>query len=99
MAPAARALREAVSANLARVRERISGACARSGRDPREVTLVIVTKYGGVDLVSALLELGQLDLGENRSERILEIQAGLDPALPGPRWHMVGHLQRNKARK
>src|SRR4051794_21028468 len=94
---AARALREAVHSNLGRVRDRLAAACAKAGRDPSSVELVVVTKYGGPSLVEAFLEEGQRDLGENRAERIL----ALDATLPGerPRWHMIGHLQRNKARK
>ncbi len=93
---AARALREAVHANLGRVRERLGAACATAKRDPSSVELVAVTKYGGPALIEALLEEGQRDLGESRAERI----AALDAVLPGarPRWHMVGHLQTNKCR-
>jgi pyridoxal phosphate enzyme (YggS family) len=96
---AARALRDAVAANLGRVRDRLARACARAGRDPGEVTLVLATKYGALPYVATLVELGVLDLGENRAERILELDASLPSGLPRPRWHMIGHLQRNKARK
>src|SRR5688572_30059799 len=94
---AARALREAVHTNLGRVRERLAAACAKAKRDSSSVELVAVTKYGGPSLIEALLEEGQRDVGESRSERII----ALDVTLPGarPRWHMIGHLQRNKARK
>lgn len=97
--PVARALRDAVAVNLRRVREQVERACTRVGRGVGSVSLVAVTKYGGVGLVEALLELGQLDLGENRSERIVALDARLPAGLPRPRWHMVGHLQRNKARR
>lgn len=97
--PVARALRDAVASNLGRVRERVERACARAGRAPSSVALVAVTKYGGAELVRTFLELGQLDLGENRVERVLDLDARLPVGLPRPRWHMVGHLQRNKARK
>jgi hypothetical protein len=95
----ARALREAVAVNLGRVRERVAQACRRAGRRPEDVSLVAVTKYGGQGLVSVLLELGQLDLGENRAERVVSLDRTLPSGLPRPRWHMVGHLQRNKANK
>ncbi len=94
---AARALREAVHANLGRVRDRLAAACAKAGRDPASISLVLVTKYGGPSLVEALVAEGALDLGEARSERIVRLDATL--AGPRPRWHMVGHLQRNKANK
>jgi pyridoxal phosphate enzyme (YggS family) len=95
----ARALRDPLAANLGRVRERVARACLRAGREPGEVSLVAVTKYAGPSLVATLLELGQVDLGENRAERIVALDAQLPVGLPRPRWHMVGHLQRNKARK
>ena len=95
---AARALREAVHANLGRIRERLAAACAKAKRDPTEVGLVLVTKYGGPALVEAILAEGHADLGENRTERILALDARLGGALTA-RWHMIGHLQRNKARK
>jgi pyridoxal phosphate enzyme (YggS family) len=92
---AARALREAVTANLGRVRERLATACARAKRPVESVALVAVTKYGGPALVEAFLEAGQRDLGENRAERVV----ALDARTSGARWHMIGHLQRNKANK
>ncbi len=95
---AARALREAVQTNLGRVRERLAAACAKAKRDPASVELVAVTKYGGPSLIESLLELGQRDLGENRVDRLITLDASL-AATVRPRWHMVGHLQRNKARK
>lgn len=93
---AARALRDAVHANLGRVRDRLHAACAKAGRDPASVELVVVSKYGGPSLVEALVAEGALDVGENRAERIAALDALVEPR---PRWHMVGHLQRNKARK
>jgi pyridoxal phosphate enzyme (YggS family) len=95
---AARALREAVRANLGRVRERLAHACAKAGRPHGTVAVVLVTKYGGPSLVESLVEEGALDLGENRAERILALDAALGRGA-GIRWHMIGHLQRNKARK
>lgn len=87
----------ALEGNLARIRERIDAACASAGRDAAEVQLVAVTKYAGVPYARALLELGQLDLGENRVDHLLSLIQGLSACDPAPRWHMIGHLQRNKA--
>ncbi|MGE0710233.1 MAG: YggS family pyridoxal phosphate-dependent enzyme [Planctomycetota bacterium] len=83
--------------NLERIRARIARACAAAGRAEGSVALVAVTKYSGVPLARALVELGQRDLGENRVQHLGELAAGL--ADLAPRWHMIGHLQRNKANK
>lgn len=84
--------------NLTAVRERIARACAACGRDPAEVQLVAVTKYAHAPYAQALLGLGQLDLGENRVQHLLEVDAALDPEGPRPRWHLIGHLQKNKVK-
>ena len=83
--------------NLAAVQERIAQACRASGRDPAGVQLVAVTKYAHAPFAQALLELGQLDLGENRVQHLLEVDAALD-GDPRPRWHLIGHLQKNKVK-
>ena len=80
---------------LDEVRGRIRAAAARSGRSAEAVTLVGVTKTVGVEVVRAAVAEGLADLGENRvQEAQAKIQAvGRDRA----RWHLIGHLQRNKA--
>ena len=81
--------------NLARVRERLAAACARAGRDPAEITLVAVSKFHPPAAVAALAALGVTDFGESR---VQEAKAKI-PACPGRlRWHLIGHLQTNKAR-
>ncbi|MCA8920377.1 MAG: YggS family pyridoxal phosphate-dependent enzyme [Planctomycetes bacterium] len=85
--------------NLGAVRARIARACAAVGRDPGAVQLVAVSKYGGPAVVAGLLELGQRDFGENRVQHLLELHAALADHDPAPRWHMIGHLQRNKAKQ
>jgi pyridoxal phosphate enzyme (YggS family) len=86
---------EAFRGALARVRARIAEACARAGRDPAAVTLVAVSKTVPairlLDAVAAGLDL----LGENRVQEAL----GKIPDVPGARWHLVGPLQSNKARR
>jgi pyridoxal phosphate enzyme (YggS family) len=82
--------------NLARVRERIATAAERAGRAPGEVTLIAVTKYVDVDLARQLFEAGCEDLGESRPQELVAKAEAL-AELP-IRWHMIGHLQRNKAR-
>lgn len=83
--------------NLAALRERIARACEACGRDPSEVQLVAVTKYAHAPYAQALLDLGQLDLGENRVQHLLEVDAALREE-PRPRWHLIGHLQKNKVK-
>jgi PLP dependent protein len=82
--------------NLEAVRARISRACAACGREPASVQLVAVTKYAHAPYAQALLELGQLDLGENRVQHLLEVDAKLTGVRP--RWHLIGHLQKNKVK-
>lgn len=82
-----------LASNLARVEERIVAACERAGRPRHAVTLVAVTKSVSVEVASELVALGVRDLGENRPQELWRKAA----ALPsGVRWHMIGHLQRNK---
>ena len=79
------------------VRARLGEAAARAGR--RTPRLVAVTKSVGPELAASLVRLGQLDLGENRVQA-LELKAEHARALGlAPRWHLIGHLQRNKARR
>ncbi|SER98247.1 YggS family pyridoxal phosphate-dependent enzyme [Actinokineospora terrae] len=89
-----------IAANLAEVRARVDAACARAGRDPAGVRLLAVTKTFPVQDAAALVDLGVLDLAENREQEAgpkAEAMAALRPGAP-VRWHMVGRLQRNKAR-
>ncbi len=79
---------------MARVRGRIAAAAARSGRAAGDVTLVAVTKYMSADVVRLLVEAGCRDLGESRPQELWEKAAALAD-LP-IRWHLIGHLQRNK---
>ena len=78
---------------LAETRARIAAAAARG--NGQQVTLVAVTKTHGVDAVRAVEALGVTDVGENRVQEALP---KMDEAGPGLRWHLIGHLQRNKAR-
>jgi pyridoxal phosphate enzyme (YggS family) len=80
---------------LEEVRGRIESACARSGRSVREVRLVAVSKTVDVERIRRLLDCGHDLFGENRVQEALEKIPLLGPAAS---WHLVGHLQRNKAR-
>lgn len=87
-----------LAANLADVRERLAAACARTGRDPSELTLVAVTKTWPADDVLRLAALGVLDIGENRDQEAAPKATAVAAAGVPVRWHFVGQLQRNKAR-
>lgn len=86
-------------ANLERVRERIARAAAAAGRSPQEVRLLAVTKSVSGVRAADLARLGQLDLGENRVDVLGPKADELAACGLRPRWHMIGHLQRNKARR
>jgi pyridoxal phosphate enzyme (YggS family) len=86
--------RAELAENLAEVEERVAAACRAAGRAREEVKLIAVTKTFPASDVALLAELGVTDVGENRDQ-----EAGPKAAeVPGLRWHMVGRLQRNKAR-
>jgi pyridoxal phosphate enzyme (YggS family) len=87
----------AIRAGLAGVRDRISRAAARSGRDPATVRLIAVSKTFDADAVRAAADAGQIDFGENKVQEALQ---KMDRCSDLPiRWHLVGHLQSNKAKK
>ena len=83
-----------IAENVQRVRDRIAAAARRAGRDPASIVLVGVSKTVGPERIMEAVQAGLNDLGENR------VQEARDkaPRLPGSiRWHLVGHLQSNKA--
>lgn len=84
--------RSVVSDRLAAVRGRVADAARRAGRDPAEVTLVAVTKTTTPAVTALTFELGAADLGESRPQELWKKAA----ALTAARWHLIGHLQRNK---
>ena len=84
-------------ARLDGVRERIARAAGRAGRDPASIRLVAVSKTFPVAAVKAAAEAGQTNFGENKVQEALpKIAATADLRLT---WHLVGHLQSNKAKK
>lgn len=85
-----------ISANLARIKERIHAACLRAGRDPESVELVAVSKTFSADDVRAASEAGQLVFGESRLQ---EAESKIDLLPSSLRWHFIGRVQRNKVRK
>ena len=87
----------ALRARLADVRARIARAAGRAGRDPASVRLIAVSKTFSAEHVRAAAGAGQIDFGENKvQEALLKMDQTSDLAL---RWHLIGHLQSNKAKK
>jgi pyridoxal phosphate enzyme (YggS family) len=86
-----------IGGNLTQVRQRIAAAAERSGRTAAAVTLVAVTKYVPAEIALELVRAGCTRLGESRPQELWSKAAHLaDPAI---RWHLIGHLQRNKIRR
>ncbi len=95
-----------IARNLRRIRQNIHDACAKANRLPQEVSIVAVTKTVELAPISWLLDLGMTELGESRVQQLLtrsrEVAEHLGrrrrKPLPTVRWHMIGHLQRNKVK-
>jgi PLP dependent protein len=104
------AKRSALAEKLEEVRERIANAAAKAKRDPAEIRLVAVTKTAAPEQVRVILQLGVADLGESRVQVLTQRAAQLteylsrravhgDGNFPDKvRWHMIGHVQRNKVK-
>jgi hypothetical protein len=88
-------LRSVLSDRLAAVNDRLASACARAGRSRSDVTLVAVTKSVSVRVAGMMPGLGVSDLGESRPQELWKKAV----AIPDTRWHLIGHLQRNKIDK
>ena len=86
---------ETIRENLSEVMDRIRQSATDCGRSADDVTLVAVTKYADLPWVQALIELGVVDLGENRPQQLVERAPLLSESV---RWHMIGNLQRNKVK-
>ena len=87
----------ALRARLADVRDRVARAAGRVGRDPATIRLVAISKTFTADHVREAADCGQIDFGENKVQEALE---KMDQTADLPlRWHLVGHLQSNKAKK
>lgn len=85
-----------VNANIMEVKKRICAACERSGRDPKEVTLIAVSKTKPARMIEQAYGSGIRDFGENKVQELIEKYQSLPNDI---RWHMIGHLQRNKVRQ
>jgi len=92
-------LRARLETNLEAVRARIAKACDLAGRAPDEVHLLAVTKSAGAEPAAGLSALGQSDLGEARVQDLERKAEWFERHGARARWHLIGHLQRNKVRK
>jgi pyridoxal phosphate enzyme (YggS family) len=88
---------DCIRSNLADVRARLERAARAAGRSPQDIRLVAVSKTFPVDDVRSAFAAGQRDFGENRVQEALQkIETAADLQI---RWHLIGHLQSNKARR
>jgi PLP dependent protein len=86
-----------IAARIAEIRTRIATAAQRANRSPDEITLVAVSKMHTVEAIQSAIEAGVLTLGENK---VQEAEGKIAAIGRGPaKWHLIGHLQSNKARK
>ena len=81
--------------NIKQVEENIIKSCEKVGRDPKEVTLIAVSKTKPYTAIEEALPSGVLDYGENKVQELTEKYEILPKDI---RWHMIGHLQRNKVK-
>jgi PLP dependent protein len=98
-----------ISERIKKIQDNIASACARVGRDPCDVQLVVVTKSANFNAIEEVIRLGITELGENHVQQLKKIGAQVDDFLrsdpnsatnpPKINWHMIGHLQRNKVRQ
>lgn len=91
-------LLETLKSNADKVRDNIAEACRSAGRDPKEVTLVGVSKVFPVEYAEAAVRGGLNDLGENRVQELVPKIDTLDSLGLHPNWHLIGTLQRNKVK-
>ena len=89
--------KELVQANYTSISERVAAAAHRSSRVPADVKIIAVTKYVDATIVRWLAELGCCEFGESRPQVLWEKAASLDDLTV--HWHLIGHLQRNKAKR
>jgi pyridoxal phosphate enzyme (YggS family) len=90
---------EVLNRNLIRVRSRIAAAAAKVSRKPDDIRLVAVTKYTGIETLRTLIGLGVTDIGESRIQDAEKKYAALGRLATHVQWHLIGHLQTNKADK
>jgi PLP dependent protein len=98
--------RKRIEKNLQIIRETIASACDRARRDPEDISIVAVTKSVETETIRHVLDAGLLDIAESRAQQLTSraeeiagyLQRRRQPLDGEVRWHMVGHLQRNKVK-
>lgn len=85
-----------IAEHLAKIKGQISNAARKAGRDPETVKLLAVSKTFPMEDIREAFSAGQREFGENR---VQELEDKVPAALPGMIWHLIGHLQSNKAEK
>lgn len=88
-----------IAENISSVRQRVEAACGRAKRAAGTVTLIAVSKGRPAADIRAAAAAGMTDIGESRVQETAPKFQGLSAALPGIAWHMIGHLQTNKAKE
>ena len=86
----------AIAGNLRRIRDRIDQRCLATGRNPEQIRIIGVSKTVGQERIEEAIRAGLTEFGENRVQEGIEKIGSIHPS---PKWHFIGHLQRNKARK
>jgi pyridoxal phosphate enzyme (YggS family) len=84
-----------VTENLKEIRQRVDNACRRAGRNPETVTLIAVSKTKPAEMLQEAYDAGVRDFGENKVQEMMQKEEILPSDI---RWHMIGHLQRNKVK-
>ncbi|MBD5520547.1 MAG: YggS family pyridoxal phosphate-dependent enzyme [Lachnospiraceae bacterium] len=84
-----------IQENIKHVEEKIDAACKKSGRNPEDVTLIAVSKTKPISMLKEAYDYGCRDFGENKVQELVDKWEQLPKDI---RWHMIGHLQRNKVK-
>lgn len=84
-----------IQENISNVKQKIKAACEKCGRNPDEVTLIAVSKTKPVSMLKEAYDAGCRDFGENKVQELVEKWEQMPKDI---RWHMIGHLQRNKVK-
>ncbi|HZT08968.1 MAG TPA: YggS family pyridoxal phosphate-dependent enzyme [Chloroflexota bacterium] len=87
-----------IDERLAEVRRRVAEAAERSGRPPDAVRIVGVSKGHGPEVIASAIRAGLTDIGENRVQEAASKKPRVEGSAPPAHWHLVGHLQSNKAK-